>query len=341
MSEKYEQHLFIPGLLDNLKIWQRDFKFAPSAPVLVKRLSLMNSGSSANTGLLASVYSLLESHEETSDQGVCSHARTCYQFDCPKVGDDPSEEQAILCADPIELEAGMNDIAVGHRLVDDLTNKENQLLAKELNQHFSQDGWQFIVSDAGRWYLLLPEDQKPNDTIPVEQVLGQSLRNLIEGMEDVRWSRQINELQMLLYGSQVNQSRENQRLRSISSFWMWDVNAIPNKLSIDATFIKGGGYQGEAIAKQYGLDYMDFDGVVNKQVSGVYLYTGLIEPARYNNVEVWQQQLTQLEEFVENLHRNSSSSLTIDSCSGYTWCMEKKPFWKLFSKRKKSLLDFV
>ena len=249
--------------------------------------------------------------------------------------------QTILCADPIVLEAGMSDIAVGEHLIDDLTREENQQLAKELNQHFSQDGWQFVVSELGHWYLLLPEDQRPNDTIPVEQALGQSLRNLIEGMEDVQWSRQINELQMLLYGSQVNQSRESKGLCLVSSFWMWDVNALPNKTNLDATFIKGGDYQGEVIANQYGLDYSSFDGDVNQQASGIYLYTGLIEPARFNNVEGWQQQLTELEKFVEDLLKNTSAIITINSCNGYSWRMGKKSFWNIFSKRKQSLMNFL
>jgi len=344
MSEKYEQHLFIPGLLDNLDIWQRDFDFVASAPQLVKRLSLMNAArSSVNSGMLASVYSLLETDIKDDTLHACSHARACYQFDFPPAEQVviESKTQAILCADPIELEAGMSDIAVGERLIDDLSSKENQQLAKELNQHFSQDGWQFVVSDSGHWYLLLPKDQKPNDTTPVEQVLGQSLRNLIEGMEDVQWSRQINELQMLLYGSQVNQSRESQRLRSVSSFWMWDVNVAPNKTNLDAAFIKGGDYQGEVIANHFGLDYSAFDSTVNQQASGVYLYTGLIEPARFNHVELWHQQLTELEGFIEDLFKNTSANITIDSCNGYTWRTGKKSLWKLFSRRKKSLLGFL
>ncbi len=344
MSKKHEQHLLIPGLLDNLEIWHRDFNFTPSAPKLLKSLSAMNAvRSPSNSGMLASVYSLLETYGTNFPLRSCSHARACYLFDFPQAEQVviKSKNQAILCADPIVLEAGMSDIVVGERLIDDLTREESQQLAKELNQHFSQDGWQFVVSDLGHWYVLLPEEQRPNETIPVEQVLGQSLRNLIEGMEDVQWSRQINELQMLLYGSQVNQSRESQRLCPVSSFWMWDVNAAPHKTNLDATFIKGGDYQGQVIANQYGLDYASFDGAVNQRASGVYLYTGLIEPARFNNVKLWQQQLTELEKFVEDLVQNTSAIITIDSCNGYSWCMGKKSFWNVFNKRKKSLLDVL
>ncbi len=258
----------------------------------------------------------------------------------------------VLCAAPIELEAGMSDIVIGHTTIDDLDKDECQQLAQLLNNHFSQDGWEFVFSDtkkgATRWYLLLPDNSRPDHTVPLQDALGASLRTLVEGVEDIQWSRQLNELQMLLFGSQTNQQRESNRQRSISSFWLWDVDVNSNQSTAHAVdFIAGGGYEGQVIANAYDLRWFESLSTNTKERnqvnkgSGIYIYNDLIVPATRNDLEGWQEKLSIFEGLLADLLDNSDINTTLHSCNGYTWSVGKKSIWDFLSKRKKTLLDFI
>ncbi|MEE9350621.1 MAG: hypothetical protein V3U78_00045 [Thiotrichaceae bacterium] len=347
MSSSLEQHIFVPGLFEPLEVWHRDFEFTPSSPALVKQLSRSKKSKQVHSGLLASVYALLGNHSKKKNS---SHAHACYTFD---VGETSPKD--VLCAAPIELEAGMSDIVVGHSVIDDLDRNECQQLAQLLNNHFSQDGWEFVFTEtkvseknegAIRWYLLLPEKTRPNNTVPLYDALGASLRTLVEGTEDVQWSRQLNELQMLLFSSSTNQQRESSRKRSISSFWLWDVDVDSKKSSTVGTvdFIAGGGYEGQVIANAYGLEWSKLLSMNTKQQnqgSGLYIYDDLIIPASRNDLEGWQDNLSGLEVFLADLLDNSAISTTLHSCNGYSWNLKNKNVWSFLSKRKKTLLDFI
>ncbi|MEE9303402.1 MAG: hypothetical protein V3U84_06415 [Thiotrichaceae bacterium] len=355
------QHIFIPGLFEPLDVWYRDFDFTASAPLLVKRLSTFKKNKHVNAGLLASIYTLLG---DCADKDINSHADACYRFDFATDGADKAETMDVLCAAPIELEAGMSDIVIGHQVIDDLTVEEQQQLLTLLNKHFSQDGWEFVVSNKGnnrdndgvnkpRWLLLLPKNTKPANMIPIHDALGASLRSLVEGVEDVQWSRQLNELQMLLYGSFTNQQRENNRQRTVSSFWLWDVIVEHEKTiyhkkapASSVKFIAGGGYEGQVIANAYNLEWSEIPHTSHKpEESGIYIYDDLLGFAGRNDLDGWQDKLSELESFLVDLLDNGSTSTIIysgnNSGDGFSWSSQKKTFLGFLRKPKKTLLDFL
>lgn len=334
MSEKTPRHVIIPGLFDKLEVWQADFNFLPEANSLSKTLATYKRGKTNAEGYLATLYHLLGEQSNNSGTG---HAHNCYHFD---FGTQP--EKAVLCAMPIQLDAGLNDIAIDHTAVDDLSDEEQKILLKELNNHFSQDGWEFVISDQGNWYLLLPENDLPDSTIPLELALGASLRDLLEGKEQVQWSRQLNELQMLLHASQVNRNREMLRKRPVSSLWLWNVDStkcanIQNKIR----FVAGGDYEGQVLAKRHQVDWIELTQATDNNEAGVYIVDDLIVPARMNNLEVWQEKLTLLEPFLMDLLDDEVNDTTVYSSNGYFWHSARKWSWNNLFNRKKSLLDLL
>lgn len=348
MSEKQVQYIFIPSLLDSLKIWQRDFGFQPSVPQLVKSLAALKKTKSVvhdDHHYLALVYGVLQASAVAKEQTLFSHAQACYQMEFGK-----SADAEVLCAHPVALDAGMNDISIGHVIINDLDGEQSEKLLDELNQHFSQDGWQFVLSEPGHWFLLLPKEQKPEKTLPVQQVLGQSLRSVTDDISTAsdenkaRWNRQLTELQMLLYNSQTNQRRESQRQPMVSSFWLWDMDEPSmdrcHKADFSPEFIVGGGYEGQVMAHYYGLDWTDFDDQPH-QGSGIYLFTDLVESARLNHLDLWQEKLTLFESYLTKQLDNRLIHSIINSCAGYTWQSGPRKIWDIFARRPKKLTDFL
>ncbi len=338
-------HLVIPGLLTPLATWKRDYDFVPASSLLVQKLSGMKKQKSGQADWISTVYALLPPSSETT---TVSHAENCFAFEfgqAPPVTDVPG---AVLCADPIELEAGMSDIMIGTTVIDDLTPREQQQLQSLLNQHFSQDGWYFRVSGQGRWFLLLPQQHKPEQTFSIELALGKSLRDLVEGTEAVQWSKQLNELQMLLYSSVTNQQREQQRQRQISSFWLWDIVTpayAPCSTAGDLKFIAGGGYEGQVMAHHAQVDWMDFfDEAPDKDLTGIYIYRDLVIAARENNLAMWQEKLQQLEAFLPVLFKHSHRRVVLHTGDGVFWQQGQSLWGRLTGGRwrlKKTLLDYL
>lgn len=330
MSKQSSRLILIPGLFDHLADWKRDFDFVPQAPGLVKQLAGLKKHKFTTSGYLPTLYSLVDS---------ASYARDCYEFD---FGTLPDNDNAVLCATPIQLEAGLNDIAIGSDIIDDLDTDEISTLLTELNQHFSQDGWEFVHSENGRWYLLLPETHLPEVTIPLDQALGASLRGLVEGNQELQWNRQLNEMQMLLYGSRVNQQREHERKAVINSFWLWDVD-IKDNLFGEAGFdyMVGGGYQGQVLAKKYGVSWTEFIDYDYLEGRGLLIFDELKDLASLNELESWQEQLTELEPILLELFNTGSNDTTLYSSHGLSWSSQKSGIWNKLFQRKKSLLDLI
>ncbi len=341
------QHVFVAGLFEPLHLWQRDFEFTPTAPLLINKLASLKARKSNHQDLLTSIYDVLansyKGDNKATDQSIESHAHACYQYEIGEL--DISKD--VLCAMPIELEAGMSDIVIGQDPVDDLTADEQRQFLQLLNGHFNQDGWEFVVSDKGNWFLLLPKNTKPNETIPIQDALGASLRGLVEGNEDIQWSQQLNELQMLLFSSQTNQQREQNRQRTISSFWLWDVNITPVSISNTSKshleFMVGGGYEGQVIANTYHIDWnadIAYEGS-QKTGSGVYIYNDLQLLASRNDLEGWQQKLSEIEQSLVALLDNDAMHTIIYGGRALSWSSLDKNKWRFFSRRKKTLLELI
>ena len=357
MSSQPELHIFIPGLLDSLKIWKRDFDFIPQSTVLVDTLSACSRQRQSHNDWLTAAYQLLT---DTHNGNQHSHANNCMHYDFADDGLDCNEEstnhgkQSVLLAHPIGLEAGMSDIMVSGEVISDLSAEEKAQLTDQLNKHFAQDGWTFRISPQGHWYLQLPAKDKPTHTIPLQQALGNSLRALQEGTEAVSWSKQLNELQMLLYSSPVNQAREAQRKMPVSSFWLWDID-VPQKAgetSPKIQYIAGGGYDGKVMAQASSLPWItlrDFSRHADSTASAILLYPELVSAGNTNNLARWQEQLNELEQWLRPLLENKNRKILIHTCNGVTWQLSGR--WAgnwlgrltrgLFTLRKKSLLDFA
>lgn len=322
-----KQNILVPGLFDQLRCWHEDFGFMPVSRGLINKLAHYRQEKTQVRGYVETLYAI-------AAEG--SHAAHAYAYD---FGDEPGEK-AVLRAAPVELEAGLNDIAIGHETINDLDETEQAGLLAELNRHFSQDGWEFVCSEAGRWYLLLPPNDAPEHTEPLESALGSSLRQLVEGKHQLDWSRQLNEMQMLLYGSAVNQQREAQRKRVINSFWLWNTQAaMANDGQQTLKFIAGGGFEAQALAKALGIEWLPLG--QHGAGQGLHIFDQLQQPAQINDPEAWQIAFDTLETVLLDLIEMSGQEITLTGTHGASWIQARPRFWKRLLPAKKSLLDLL
>lgn len=137
--------------------------------------------------------------------------------------DDPDWDQTGFCmhADPVHLRPDRDLLRLFDARHLGISGAEAQLLVAELNDHFAQDGLRFNAPTASRWYLHC-EQPPALQTEPLERVIGQHVDGLLPtGPDADRWANLMNETQMLLFQSAVNQRRESEGRPGVNGLWTW------------------------------------------------------------------------------------------------------------------------
>lgn len=132
-----------------------------------------------------------------------------------------------LRADPVHLRADQDRLLLFGPALLDIEPAEAEALVAELNSFYCDQHWRFHAPVADRWYLRLSQPASLQ-TEPLEQVIGHDVRHYLpSGLDDAHWLRTLTEMQMLLHGSAVNQTRESAGIATINSLWLWGAGTLP------------------------------------------------------------------------------------------------------------------
>jgi hypothetical protein len=334
-------HLFIPQLLQPLCSWEKDFLFDPKCnnfPHLFKSLGATNI--QKVHGLAACFFSSLGSNIK---ELPLAHYRFKMHRDC---GLDRMT-QSIMCADPIHLEVGMNDIILTEK-ISDLTDEEALELIEILNQHFKLDGLEFIFGTSQHWYISFPADELVQTT-PIDLVLKKNISGFLATSPQRNWQRIQNEVQMLLHSAAVNQNREMAGLVPVNSLWFWGGGQPQqSKHQVQKLFCSDE-TQGKTFAMVADCNWQalprEGDQLL-KNASGLnfVILDQLFMPAIHDNLEAYQHELSSIDEnYIKPLlqaWQQNNIDLIIHDCNGIKIKPLKVPVWK-FWKKPKSLLQIA
>jgi hypothetical protein len=141
-------------------------------------------------------------------------------------GADPGSA-CWLRADPVHLRLARDRLIVVPDAAFALTQDEAQALVEALNRHFA-GVLALRAADPRRWCALLEEDLALDAPCALE-CAGRDvdLTARIGGEPGRRWSRLLNEAQMLLHAHPVNQAREERGEPPVNSLWLWGAGRAP------------------------------------------------------------------------------------------------------------------
>jgi hypothetical protein len=126
-----------------------------------------------------------------------------------------------LIADPVNLRVDRDRALLGDVGIMNLAQAEADLLIASLNQLFAEDGFVFHAPTPARWFISLPQASEATFT-PLPDVIGEDINHhLPAGANGMRWSRYLNEMQMLLYTHAANDARELRGDTPVNSVWLW------------------------------------------------------------------------------------------------------------------------
>ncbi len=325
--------LLIPQLFTPLLLWHKDFGFSAESHVLSNLLSNSQKQKTTSHCLTSALFKQLGFSPEK--ELPIAYYRYLLDF-----GKHPNS--SIMCADPVNLQAGIDEIILNPEPIDDLSKTDSEELLKGLNKHFAQGNWEFIVADSGNWYLSHQSDEVIQ-TNPIDLVRGKSIFQYLPKSETLNWHSLQNEIQMLLHMNPLNQSREIAGQNPVNSLWFWGAGKASSHQH-DFDTIWGGDIIGATAALAGELKHQAIPKMINDLPNGNHLFIldDLFFDAvqdKYNN---WQDTLLRLEtdyiEPIAKICKKKNIQLQLDTCDGQTFQINQQSSWKFWKKDKVDLL---
>jgi hypothetical protein len=161
-------------------------------------------------------------------------------------GEDALRAGEWLRADPVHLRIDGDSVVIHDASVLGLGLEDARALVAALQAHFGEDGLRFHAMAPDRWYVEVPEGERPA-TVPLEEARGRNAFGLLpSGGGRINWASAITEAQMVLAAHEVNQRREAAGEPAVNSVWFWGEGRAPgtverryDELHADAPFARG------------------------------------------------------------------------------------------------------
>jgi len=173
-------------------------------------------------------------------------------------GEEAPRAGEWLRADPVHLRIDGDSVVVHDASVLALGIEDARALVAALQAHFAQDGLRFHAVAADRWYVEVPEGERPS-TVALEEARGRNAFGLLpSGSGRINWASALTEAQMVLSAHELNQHREAAGEPAVNSVWFWGEGRAPaalerryDEIHADAPFARGlGRLSGAAVRRR-------------------------------------------------------------------------------------------
>ena len=301
--------LLLPGLFDRLSDWDSSYAEKPEASGLSSVLKVASRKEQAETGFERCLWALLSPDGSSGMELPVGRLLSSLQ------------DKVVCCADPVHLRPGISDLVLieGGQL--SLEADEGRLLEVLIDEHVRPIGGRFYWRE-GAGYLTFSEAPSLRST-PLSEAAGEGVNGCLpEGAGQRWWGRLANELQMLLFNSEINQLRESRGKLPVNSLWLWGGGELPSSplpRRYDCAVTHGNAF---AAAMVDAVDIPQLAHVRAGLDQGCQrlldVYPGLLNAARYDDYAAWRTCLSHFDQqylprLMEALYRGDISRLRLIS----------------------------
>ncbi|MCG5524884.1 hypothetical protein LRB11_08080 [Ectothiorhodospira haloalkaliphila] len=338
-------HLFVPGLLHKVPEWLASYGEVGRYPALEWLLSRGALHPSRDWPCETALCRLFGIREGTPAGALTRMA--CHP-DAPLTG-------RWLCAEPVYLEAGIDDLVLTEASQLGLSWPEAEALTALVNEHFTHRPWTLKASAPDHWHIHVSEDVDPGlETRPLSAAVGQRIGRLLprKGAQADAWLQDLNELQMLLHPALVNQEREGRGCKPINSLWVWGEDPLPSsptQAPLAAAFGQGRLLEGLCRWGQVPCQPLTENADALLEAGGEGECLVVLEevwaPAAYDDIEGWRMGMEVLERawfepLLKAVQRGRVRSLQLHAGDGSIAVLGPTARWQ-FWRRPRSLNDLL
>lgn len=307
-------HILVPGLLGPMPaLGQSGQKLR--LPLLERCLARADQIPCEGRDLESTLFSLCGmAVEEGRDLPVAAFQR---------VGDGAIPDGRVwLQADPVFLRPDQSRLLLFDFLEMAPVLSEARELARLVQRHFEGESWHLEVAEPCRWYLAL-ERQPALQTASLGDVFGRNIAAFLPRGEDaLHWHGLLNEIQMLLFGAEVNRSREAAGQLPVNGLWLSGAGRLPERFEFpfDQLFADHPLVQGMAIVGGIAHGTLSDWPPSRHQARTLLLYDRLLRPVWRADPFDWADALSGFDTWLagplDALKRKQIEQILIYPCSG-------------------------
>ena len=249
-------------------------------------------------------------------------------------------------ADPVHLNPQRDQLILSDSYALDLTQEEANRLAAEISEVYAPDGWTVKAPRPSRWYIK-PSHTPKVTTTPLPEVVGRDIHPYLpRGSEAKAWHTILNEIQIVLHTSKVNEQREHAGKLPVNSLWFWGGGRMPRIQSVGW----GGLWSTEPVSltlarlaelptQSTPANFNEWQQQVPGPQAQLVVLDALRAPVLYRNADSWASLMEQLERdwfapLLEALceRRLESAVLLTDNGSSFRITSRQARRWWRFKK---------
>ena len=282
---------------------------------------------------------------EPESNGNWPIGAACYNADSNKPDEAPR-----LRVDPVYVRPGLAEVTLQRGEEIDIEAYEASALCEELNQHFGGQPALLEAPTPTRWYIKCTTVPSFAGPPPSLAAAGWVEDLFPTGSEAREWRSWLNEAQMVLHASTINQARAGLGKVPVNSLWLWGGGAplkptrVWNRVTTDeflaSALAHAAGIQSNVLPSGY-----EAWGAPEHTSRDLVVLDSLYHPVQNQDIETWRRRLAGLHDnwFRPLLDRLSDSTYSsIDLHPGFGRAFRatgagRKRFWK----RSSSLLSLL
>ena len=256
-----------------------------------------------------------------------------------------------LRADPVGISMQRNQTVLQGGI--QLSHEESSRLCTSLNDHFASVGLHFLSPHPQRWYLKLAHTPDIK-TFPLPQVVGTDVHaHLPYGGDALYWHGIFNEVQMLFYEHEVNQTRELRGDIPLNGIWLWGGGRGQKKLRQPFTRVAGDSELAHVFAQAAGIGSVKTFEDMPLTWTGngenlLLVFEALRTALQQSDIGRWRSAVKQFEALyavplLEALNTRQIDQITLDVLSegaSRRFLLTRRDLWKIW-RHAKPLLHYA
>jgi len=333
--------LFIPGLLGLVRdLNPEDIPAIPSIEYLFARGIMDKRPVVSFSDTLCHLFNLQIS--EAEDAPIAAISRL--------VDDDHSQQGLWMRADPVHLAADREGVVLMDETSFTLDQHDALVLAAEIKEILAERGFMLEAPTKNRWYIKL-EELPSIKTTPIHEVVGRDIHQYMPtGENKQQWAQLMNEIQMVLHASQLNENRQQRSELPINSVWFWGAGELPQltqhswtKIFTDEVITKGFAKHTQTSCHELPEHANQLIEKIDASDNALAVMAFGLRHAQYHDIEGWLDFINYLEEFwfadlLNNLKSGELEKLTIITKKKKI-TVTKSSLYKIW-KRPKSICQY-
>lgn len=214
--------LFIPGLLTPARdSTANDFPEIPALKFLLSHGQSVNNKTSGISETLWNLFGVQREPDRDLPVAAVTHL----------IDENQMHEGVWMRADPVHLSSDVSKMILMDDNSFNLDQHDALILAADIRQLFTDRGLNLYAPTIHRWYVEIA--QRPEImTTPVHEVTGKDISAFLpRGPDQLFWNKLLNEIQITLHNSPVNNARGERSELLINSVWFWGSGSLPKSIN--------------------------------------------------------------------------------------------------------------